>query len=114
MYLVPITLATEWSNWWVNQQCNFDPDTVPQFLLYFPVVILIVAISLFLVEKFFDVAFKVGDEAKHFYDLLVKLKVLDKKGKKKLKVASEKINPSFYECLPILSHFQKILYKMYV
>merc|ERR1712086_640191 len=52
-----------------------------QFLLYFPQVILIVAISLFLVEKFFDIAFKVGDEAKHFYDLLVKLKVLDKKEK---------------------------------
>ena len=44
--------------------------------------ILIVAVSLFLVEKFFDIAFKVGDEATHFYDLLVKLKVLDKKGKK--------------------------------
>ena len=83
MYLVPITLATGWSAWWVNQQCNLDPDAVPQVLLYFPIVILIVAVSLFLIEKFFDVAFKVGDEAKHFYELLVKLKVLDKKGKKK-------------------------------
>ena len=82
MYLIPITLATGWSAWWVNQQCNLDPGAVPQVLLYFPIVILIVAISLFLVEKFFNVAFKVGDEAKHFYDLLVKLKVLDKKGKK--------------------------------
>ena len=84
MYLVPITLATEWSNWWVNQQCNLDPETVPQVLLYFPIVILIVAVSLFLVEKFFDVAFQVGDEAKNFYELLVNLKVLDKKGKKTL------------------------------
>ena len=83
MYLVPITLATGWPGWWVNQQCSLDPDAVPQILLYFPIVILIVAISLFLVEKFFDIAFKVGDEAKHFYELLVKLKVLDKKGKKK-------------------------------
>ena len=82
MYLVSITLATDWSGRWVNQQCNLDPETVPQVLLYFPIVILIVAVSLFLVEKFFDIAFKVGDEAKHFYDLLVKLKVLDKKGKK--------------------------------
>ena len=82
MYLVSITLATDWSGRWVNQQCNLDPEAVPQVLLYFPIVILIVAVSLFLVEKFFDVAFKVGDEAKHFYDLLVKLKVLDKKGKK--------------------------------
>ena len=81
--MVPITLATGWNNWWVNQQCNLDPEYVPQVLLYFPIVILIVAISLFLVEKFFNVAFKVGDEAKHFYELLVKLKVLDKKGKKK-------------------------------
>ena len=83
MYLVPITLATDWKNWWVNQQCNLDPETVPQVLLYFPIVILIVAVSLFLVEKFYDVAFQVGDEAKNFYELLVNLKVLDKKGKKK-------------------------------
>ena len=82
MYLVSITLATDWSGRWVNQQCNLDPEAVPQVLLYFPIVILIVAISLFLVEKFFDVAFKVGDEAKNFYELLVALKVLDKKGKK--------------------------------
>ena len=84
MYLVPITLATEFSTWWVNQQCNLDPETVPQVLLYFPIVILIVAVSLFLVEKFYDVAFQVGDEAKNFYELLVNLKVLDKKGKKTL------------------------------
>ena len=84
MYLVPITLATEFSKFWVNQQCNLDPETVPQVLLYFPIVILIVAVSLFLVEKFFDVAFQVGDEAKNFYELLVNLKVLDKKGKKTL------------------------------
>ena len=80
VYLVSITLATGWPGWWVNKKCNLEPEAVPQFLLYFPQVILIVATSLFLVEKFFDVAFKVGDEAKHFYDLLVKLYVLDKKG----------------------------------
>ena len=84
--MVSITLATEWPGWWVNKQCTLEPEAVPQFLLYFPQVILIVAVSLFLVEKFFDAVFKVGDEAKHFYDLLVKVKVLDKKGKIDLKL----------------------------
>ena len=63
-----------------------------QFLLYFPYVILFVAVLLFVVEKFFSKMFKVQDEAENFYDLFVKMSVL--KGKKDKETSSKLVKPS--------------------
>ena len=63
-----------------------------QFLLYFPYVILFVAILLFVVEKFFNKMFNVQDEAENFYDLCVKMSVL--KGKKDEETSSKLVEPS--------------------
>ena len=63
-----------------------------QFLLYFPYVIVFVAILLFVVEKFFNKMFKVQDEAENFYDLFVKMSVL--KGKKDEETSSKLVKPS--------------------
>ena len=63
-----------------------------QFLLYFPYVILFVAVLLFVVEKFFNKMFKVQDEAENFYELLVKMSVL--KGEKDEETSSKLVKPS--------------------
>ena len=63
-----------------------------QFLLYFPYEILLVAVLLFVVEKFFSKMFKVQDEAENFYDLFVKMSVL--KGKKDEETSSKLVKPS--------------------
>ena len=44
--------------WWLKQYCTLDPKTVDQFLLYFPYVLLIVAVVLFAIERAFTRFFK--------------------------------------------------------
>ena len=44
--------------WWLKQYCTLDPQTVDQFLLYFPYVLLIVALTLFGIERVFNTFFK--------------------------------------------------------
>ena len=44
--------------WWLKQYCTLDPKTVDQFLLYFPYVLLIVALTLFVIERVFNSFFK--------------------------------------------------------
>ena len=73
-------------------KCTYDPKVVDQFLLYFPYEILLVAVLLFVVEKFFSKMFKVKDEAENFYDLFVKMSVL--KGKKDEGTSSKLVKPS--------------------
>ena len=46
------------SAWWLKQYCTLDPKTVDQFLLYFPNVLLIVALTLFVIERAFNSFFK--------------------------------------------------------
>ena len=77
---------------WVLRKCTYDPEVVDQFLLYFPYVILFVAVLLFVVEKFFNKLFKVQDEAENFYNLFVKMSVL--KGKKDEDASSKLVKPS--------------------
>ena len=77
---------------WALRKCTYDPEVVDQFLLYFPYVILFVAVLLFIVEKFFIKMFKVQDEAENFYDLFVKMSVL--KGKKDEETSSKLVKPS--------------------
>ena len=77
---------------WALRKCTYDPKVVDQFLLYFPYVILFVAILLFVVEKFFNKMFNVQDEAENFYDLCVKMSVL--KGKKDEETSSKLVKPS--------------------
>ena len=77
---------------WALRKCTYDPEVVDQFLLYFPYVILFVAILLFFVEKFFNKIFKVQDEAENFYDLFVKMSVL--KGIKDEETSSKLVRPS--------------------
>ena len=75
-----------------QRKCTYDPEVVDQFLLYFPYEILLVAVLLFVVEKFFSKMFKVQDEAENFYDLFVKMSIL--KGKKDEETSSKLVKPS--------------------
>jgi len=80
---------------WALRKCTYDPKVVDQFLLYFPYVILFVAVLLFVVEKFFSKMFKVQDEAENFYDLFVKMSIL--KGKKDEETSSKLVKPSAFQ-----------------
>ena len=55
--------------WWLKQYCTLDPETVDQFLLYFPYVLLIVAVTLFAIERVFTRFFKANldNELARFY-----------------------------------------------
>ena len=55
--------------WWLKQYCTLDPKTVDQFLLYFPYVLLIVAVTLFAIERVFTRFFKANldNELARFY-----------------------------------------------
>ena len=55
--------------WWLKQYCTLDPKTVDQFLLYFPYVLLIVALTLFVIERAFNSFFKANldNELARFY-----------------------------------------------
>merc|ERR1719464_2615204 len=68
--------------WWLKQYCTLDPKTVNQFLLYFPYVLLIVALTLFGIERVFNTFFKATKELEAFYSLLVKTDILESKSEK--------------------------------
>ena len=66
---------------WVKQYCTLDPETVDQFLLYFPYLLLILAVVLYFIERAFNSAFKANKELEAFYSLLVKEEILKGKAK---------------------------------
>ena len=66
---------------WTSKYCTYDPKTVDQFLLYFPYVLLIIAIILCLIERVFNSYFKSSKQLKLFHELLVKESILDDKTK---------------------------------
>merc|ERR1719464_1825849 len=68
--------------WWLKQYCTLDPKTVNQFLLYFPYVLLIVAITLFAIERAFTRFFKATKQLEAFYKLIVKENIIESKSKK--------------------------------
>jgi len=68
--------------WWLKQYCTLDPKTVDQFLLYFPYVLLIVALTLFVIERAFNTFFKATKELEAFHSLLVKTDILESKSEK--------------------------------
>merc|ERR1719400_219825 len=68
--------------WWLKQYCTLDPKTVDQFLLYFPYVLLIVALTLFGIERVFNTFFKATKELEAFHSLLVKTSILESKSEK--------------------------------
>ena len=47
---------------WLKQYCTLDRKTVDQFLLYFPYVLLIVALTLFCIERAFNSLFKANSD----------------------------------------------------
>merc|ERR1711971_304733 len=68
--------------WWLKQYCTLDPKTVNQFLLYFPYVLLIAAITLFAIERAFTRFFKATKQLEAFYKLIVKENIIESKSKK--------------------------------
>merc|ERR1719464_732126 len=68
--------------WWLKQYCTLDPETVNQFLLYFPYVLLIVALTLFAIERAFTRFFKATKQLEAFYNLIVKENIIESKSKK--------------------------------
>ena len=62
--------------YWLKNYCTFDPEAVDQFLLYFPYVLLIVAILLFLIERAFNTMFNANKELEIFHNLLVEKSIL--------------------------------------
>merc|ERR1719464_2692791 len=68
--------------WWLKQYCTLDPKTVDQFLLYFPYVLLIVALTLFGIERAFTRFFKATKQLEAFYNLIIKEEIIESKSKK--------------------------------
>jgi len=66
------------NNWWVKKFCTMNGDVDP-FMLYFPYFLLIIALSLFFIERVFTKIFEAGDKLEQFYNLLLKENVLDNK-----------------------------------
>ena len=62
--------------YWLKNYCTFDPEAVDQFLLYFPYVLLIVAILLFLIERAFNTMFNANKELEIFHNLLVEESII--------------------------------------
>eukprot|EP00095_Tigriopus_kingsejongensis_P004020 maker-scaffold5_size1054832-snap-gene-1.15 protein:Tk04020 transcript:maker-scaffold5_size1054832-snap-gene-1.15-mRNA-1 annotation:"leucine-rich repeat-containing protein 8e" len=56
--------------WWVKKYCTFT--SVDEFILYFPYILLIMALVIVLIERIFVRMFKAGLKLDTFYNLLVK------------------------------------------
>ncbi|XP_059093756.1 uncharacterized protein LOC131888834 isoform X2 [Tigriopus californicus] len=56
--------------WWVKKYCTFT--SVDEFILYFPYILLIMALVIVLIERVFVRMFKAGLKLDTFYNLLVK------------------------------------------
>jgi len=64
--------------WWVKKFCTMN-GAVDPFLLYFPYFLLIIALSLFFIERVFSKIFEAGNKLEKFYNLLQRENVLDAK-----------------------------------
>ena len=74
----------DYNMWWVKEFCTFE--AVDEFLLYFPHVLLCMALILMLIERVFDEIFKSGLELQTFYHFLVTQGILTReKGDKETK-----------------------------
>ena len=63
--------------WWVKKYCTYT--AVDNFILYFPFVLLVIALLLILIERGFISIFKAGMELNNFYKLLQSEDLLDDK-----------------------------------
>ena len=61
--------------WWVKKYCTFN-GSVDWLLLYFPYCVLLIAFSLFTIEKVFQKSFRSSEKLNKFYSLLTKQKIL--------------------------------------
>ena len=59
----------DYNAWWVKKYCTFT--AIDEFVLYFPYVLLFIAIAIVLIEKGFVTAFRAGLKLNAFYNLLV-------------------------------------------
>lgn len=64
--------------WWIKKFCTMN-GAVDPFMLYFPYFLLLIALSLFFIERVFYKIFEAGDKLEKFYKLLMKENVLDPK-----------------------------------
>ena len=62
--------------WWVKKYCTYN-GTIHDFLLYFPYFILLIASTLFTLEKVFKRAFKSGEKINKLYVLVKRQMLLD-------------------------------------
>jgi len=62
--------------WWTKKYCTYN-GSVKAFLLYFPYFILLIALTLFVVEKIFQRGFKSSEKINKLYQLVEKQMVLD-------------------------------------
>ena len=67
----------EFNAWWVKKFCTLN-GSVQHFMLYFPYILLMVALILILVERFFVKVFKSGMQMEKFYRLLLQEHILSK------------------------------------
>ena len=62
--------------WWVKKYCTYN-GTVHDFLLYFPYFILLIALTIFILEKVFQRGFKSGEKINKLYVLVKRQMLLD-------------------------------------
>ena len=68
--------APNHNNWWVKKFCTYNGSVDP-FILYFPFILLFMAIVIVLIERAFNSVFRTGLKLDAFYNLLVRESLLE-------------------------------------
>ena len=64
------------NGWWAKKYCTYN-GSVHDFLLYFPYFILLIALTLFTLEKVFQRGFKSSEKSNKLYNLVKRQMILD-------------------------------------
>jgi len=96
----------KFSAWWVKKYCTLN-GTVKHFMLYFPYLLLIVALVLVLIERFFLRMFKAGLKMERFYKLLVRENILVKDDGGNITEVAEDFTDGGREAIEVRQSFRK-------
>jgi len=96
----------KFSGWWVKKYCTLN-GTVKHFMLYFPYLLLIVALVLVLIERFFLRIFKAGLKMERFYKLLLRENILVKDEDGKITDVAEDFTDGGREAIEVRQSFRR-------
>ena len=90
---------------WVKKFCTMN-GSVEQFMLYFPYFLLMIAMALFMIERFFLKIFKAGTKQEKLYRLLLRENVLDVEAEEDVRVVPD-IDDGGREAIELRESFRR-------